>query len=119
VACGGDKAFPTPDKLRPSFARCLHGTFDNGKNRFPLSSHVQPVKAFFENVKGSIRRVDFESFFFTEIAYPHVNASGQEMKPDPVIPLPRHGRKLDFRAVVQTEVIPSPKMDFGPANPGD
>jgi hypothetical protein len=78
---------------------------------------VEPVKAFLQDVIGSIGAVDLDTLCGRQRTNAKISMPLEDMDLDPVIPLLGQDDKFDLGIIVEAEIVPPTELDFGLAVP--
>jgi hypothetical protein len=112
---GRHQSFSAADYLKASFASGLDGSFHHKKGCFFVISDLKTIESFLQNIKGSIRAVELELFFYAHGTHTQIDISGEEVQADRVVSSSRQLDKINLCVFIDAEIIFPAEMDFGPA----
>jgi hypothetical protein len=112
---GRHQSFSAADYLKASFAGGLDGSFHHKKGRFFIVSDLKTVESFLQNIKGPIRAVELELFFYAHGTHAQVDISGEEVQADRIVPSLGQFDKINLCVFIDAEIIFPAKMNLGPA----
>jgi hypothetical protein len=111
-ACGSE-LFHGPDQDGTPFAGRFGGPLVDEDLGLVAGVNLETVKAFFEDVEGGVRRVDFDALLFFEGTDAQIGASFQEMDFDPALAFTWKDGEFHPSEGVDPEVVPPAELDLG------
>jgi hypothetical protein len=112
---GRDHSLSGADHFMAFFPRCFESPLNHKYGGFLVILDLKTVQAFFQNIKRSIRAVKLEFLLYVEGVDTQINIPGKQMKADKIILSLRKLGKVDLGVFIDTQIVLSSEMNFGPA----
>jgi hypothetical protein len=115
LPAGRHQAFPGLDHDRSAVAGRFAGPLDDLELGFTVVQDVEPIQAFFQDIKGRVGAVDLERFFLVQGAHPQIDAAAEDVDFSGVIILTGQLGEFDLGLALSPEITSSAELDFDPA----
>jgi hypothetical protein len=112
---GGSDALAVPDEGRAFFAGSFGRAAGDAELGLAVFQDVDSIKAFFQDIKRGVGRVNLKILFLVQARNPQISASGKEMKLGRFSGPAGEVYHIHPRVVVQTQIIAPAELNFDAA----